>query len=69
MSNTASEVACPVLLSQRIATGLVKVVLSRGLSLQPVLHLHDLATEVPGKQSKKKTPPFEPRVPQGHQKA
>ena len=62
MFDTASEAAYPVLLSQRVAACLVKVVLSRGLSLQPVLRLHDLATAAQGKQSKK----HHPLIPEFH---
>ena len=62
MFDTASEAAYLVLLSQRVAACLVKVVLSRGLSLQSVLRLHDLATAAQGKQSKK----HHPLIPEFH---
>lgn len=60
--DTSSEAAYPTLLAQRVTACLVQVATGRGLSLQPSLRSHDLATAAQGKQSKK----HHPLIPELH---
>ena len=63
--DTSSEAAYPTLLAQRVTACLVQVATRRGLSLQPSLRSHDLATATRGKQSKK----HHPLIPEFHRGA
>ena len=54
--DTAAEAAYPMLLAQRAAACMLKVVAQRRLSLQAPPRLHDLATAAQGKQTRRHPP-------------
>ena len=54
--DTAAEAAYPMLLAQRAAACMLRVVAQRHLSLQAPPRLHDLATAAQGKQTKRHPP-------------